>query len=99
MGIVNPIKANSLEELLLDALAGIVTILIPFIVIAVVLVGAQLVFTQAPDKIQEKKKLLLQLLVGVFIIFSAKGILYVVKNTTENIITDTVETAQVQMLI
>ena len=99
MALENPIKSESLTELVLKLLDGVVTVLIPFIVLALVFVGVQLVFAKSGDKIKEKQILLVQLLIGAFIIFSAKGILLVVQNTTQSFIEDTSRAAETQILL
>ena len=79
----NPIEYNTLEEVLFGLLNGIITILIPIIVIGIVYIGFRMVLAaqEKSAKYTELKNAFIWSLVGLFLILGGKGILSVIQNT------------------
>ena len=85
--LTNPINSNSLEDLFITLLDGILTILIPILVVWIVWIGFQFVLSaDNPEKIKDKKQHLVNLVIGLLIVFGAKGILAVIKATILNVV-------------
>ena len=85
----NPIRYNSLGDLLLAIVDGIVILLIPIMVFSIVWLGFQMVLTLYSgnaEKYSEYKKSLTYAFLGLFIVLSAKGILFVIKNTVDQVL-------------
>ncbi len=82
----NPIQASSFESLTLKILDGVVDVLIPFMILAVVWTGTLLVFSIGkPEAMVRSRNHLLWTLIGFIIVLAAKGILKVVETTVKDV--------------
>ena len=87
----NPLKVNSIDELILSIVDGALIILIPFLTLALVYIGFRMVMAfskgdaSGPEYTKWKDTLLWTLL-GLAIVLGAKGILEVLKNSISNIL-------------
>lgn len=80
----NPLKVDSLEELLIAVLNVFITILIPIIVFFIIFSGFKYVTAQGnPGKIEEATTSLLYAIIGGVLILAAVAIAEVLKNTIE----------------
>ena len=81
----NPIKYNSLEDLLLGAFDAIVTIiLIPIMTLSIVFIGFKMVLAGVQGNSEAYAKLKKSFgyaMIGLFVVLAVKGILEVIKNT------------------
>ena len=85
----NPIRYNSLGELLLAVVDGVVTILIPVMVLAIVWIGFKIVvglYQGKGEKFVEARNDLLTAFLGLFIVLAANGIIAVIDNTVSNVL-------------
>ena len=91
----NPIKYNSLPELLTEILQGVTIVLIPVMTLAIVYIGFKMVLAGAsrPEEFAKLKQSLFWALAGLFIVLAAGGILSVIKTTLEQVLVE--ETAVV----
>lgn len=84
----NPIRYNSLTELLVELADGVTLILMPFIVLGIVYVGFRMVMA-GRDKTSEYTKLKKQFgyaLLGLFLVLGARGILAIIQNTVKDVL-------------
>ena len=94
----NPIKYETLGELLLKVLEGATIILLPIITLGIVYIGFQMVITGAskPGEFVKWRNSFMWALVGLFIVLGANGILRVIRNTVDNVLErDVVSATQV----
>ena len=84
----NPLKVNSIQEVLVFVLDAIVTLLIPVVVFMIIYAGFQFVTAQGnPEKLRKAKVALLWVLVGAAIIIGADELAAVISNTVSEIST------------
>ncbi len=82
----NFLGSSDIKSLALSVLDGVITILIPLLVLAIVWAGASLVFSSGkPEAIAKNRKNLIWAIIGALIVLAAKGILTVVEKTIEDI--------------
>ena len=82
----NPIQISSFGSLTLQILDGIVSVLLPFMVLAVVWTGSLLVFSAGkPEVMARNRNHLFWALIGVIIVLAAKGIFKIVENTVKDV--------------
>jgi len=88
VGLKNPVKVNSISELILIVVRVVRYIAIPFVVIAIMFSGYLFIsgyaFSKTPD-ISKAKKTLVYTIIGTFIILSAELVALVMKNTIEGL--------------
>ncbi len=86
--VENPIKYDSITALLVAVLKGLTLILIPFLALAIVYIGFQMVMAGAvnPEKFNKLKYNFILALVGLFLVLAANGVLAVVQNTIGGLI-------------
>ena len=78
----NPLKAESIQEIIFLAVDIAVYIGAAFAVLAIIFVGFKFVFAQGNEtKLKEAKMWLLYIVIGLAILISAKVIVEIVKNT------------------
>lgn len=84
----NPIKYNSLGEILINLVDWVVIILIPILALSIVYIGFRmvLVFGSKPEEYIKWKNSLGWSLVGLFIVLGSKGIILVIQNTVDNVL-------------
>ncbi len=88
IGLKNPVKVDSVSELILIVTRVIRYIAIPFIVVAIMYAGFLFILNAvAPSttKNQDAKKVLLYTVIGAFILLSSELIALVMKNTIEGL--------------
>lgn len=86
----NPIGYESFGQLVTGLVDGLTTILIPFLVLAVAVLGFRMVFAlyDGDSAVYGKlKERLIWTFIGLFLVLGAKGILLVIKNTVGNVLT------------
>ena len=86
----NPIKYNSLPQLLTDILQGITIVLIPVMTLAIVYIGFKMVLAGAskPEEFAKLKQSLFWALAGLFIVLAAGGILSVIETTLKQVLVE-----------
>lgn len=89
VGLKNPIKVNSISELILIVTRVVRYIAIPFIVIMIMYAGYLYIYYSYADpkggKIAEANKTLKYTIIGAFILLSSELIALVMKNTIEGL--------------
>ena len=88
IGLKNPVKVNSISELILIVTRVIRYIAIPFIVVAIMYAGFLFIWGQVTakaDGIKNAKTVLLYTVIGAFILLSSELIALVMKNTIEGL--------------
>lgn len=86
IGLQNPIKVNSISELILIVTRVARYIAIPFVIIAIMYSGWLFVWGSATGKgIKEAKESLKYSVIGAFILLSAELIALVMRNTIETL--------------
>lgn len=82
----NPLNVNTLDSLIIGIVDGIVLILIPIMVLAVVWTGFNLVInSKKPEELSKSKNSLMWSLVGLLLVLGANGVLEIVKNTVNSV--------------
>ena len=86
----NPIKANNFSDLIIGISTGVIDILIPIMVLAIVWVGFLMVWYGAtnPNKLDDLRWSLSYALLGLLIVLGAKGILHVIQSTVQGVLND-----------
>jgi hypothetical protein len=85
-GLTNPIKATSLEQLVVDILNLVIRIGSIVLVFMIIWAGAQFVFAQGkPEKIKEWRNGLMWILIGGVILLGAQVIALGIKATIDEI--------------
>ena len=86
----NPIKYNSLPQLLTDILQGVTIVLIPVMTLAIVYIGFKMVLAGAskPEEFAKLKQSLFWALAGLFIVLAAGGILSVIETTLKQVLVE-----------
>lgn len=80
--LVNPLKAESIEEVIFLAVDLAVYVGTAFAVLAIIFVGFKFVWAQGkPEEIKDAQRWLLYIVVGLAILISAKVIVTIVENT------------------
>jgi len=88
--LCNPLKVNSIEELVLTIIDVILVFLLPVIILYIMYAGYLFVTAQGnPGELTAAKKALLTALIGGVIILGARAILDVVKGTIEAVTGET----------
>lgn len=86
----NPLKYDTLEDLLIALVDGITIVLIPIIVLSIVFIGFKMVLA-GREKTADYTKLKAAFgwsLVGLFLVLGARGILAVIQNTVDDVLED-----------
>ena len=86
----NPLKYDSVGELALKLIDGITMIIMPIIVLAIAYIGFRMVLA-GKDKNADYSKwkdAFAWSLVGLFLVLGARGILYVIQNTVNDVLGD-----------
>ena len=86
----NPLKYDSVGELALKLIDGITVIIMPIIVLAIAYIGFRMVLA-GKDKNADYNKwkdAFAWSLVGLFLVLGARGILYVIQNTVNDVLGD-----------
>ena len=81
----NPLKAKDLKTVLISLLDGVITVAIPLTAFFLVWMGFKILINRDVSKIADLRKVFLAVLVGIFVLFSAKGILLLVNKTVTDI--------------
>ena len=86
----NPIRYESITDLLLALLSGITLVLIPIMTLAIVYIGFNMVIAgySKPEDFKKYKEQLMYALLGLFLVLGARGILSVVRNTVSGVLSD-----------
>ena len=86
----NPIKHNSLEELIFAVINGVTILLMPIIVLSVAYMGFRMVLAGSERNADytKWKKAFGWSLVGIFLVLGARGILFVIQNTVNELLDD-----------
>ena len=84
----NPIEYETLDQLLLALVDGVVTILIPIVALGIVYIGFKMVLSAGskPEEFLKWRMSLLYALIGLFLVLGAKGILGVIKTTVQDVL-------------
>lgn len=88
IGLKNPVKVNSVSELILIVTRVIRYIAIPFIVVAIMYAGFLFIWSQVtanPATLKTAKTTILYTIIGAFILLSSELIALVMKNTIEGL--------------
>jgi hypothetical protein len=86
IGLQNPIKVNSISELILIVTRVVRYIAIPFVVIAIMYVGWLFLWSgYNPGKLNDAKNALYYVFVGAFILLSSELIALVMRNTIQGL--------------
>ncbi|MDD9868049.1 MAG: hypothetical protein OXU73_01830 [Candidatus Campbellbacteria bacterium] len=92
--IDNPLKAQSLTDLISNIIDALLLIVIPLIVVAIVFIGFSMVYNAAignSEKLKENKIWLLYALLGSALILSVYGIKAVIEQTADEILVQNTE--------
>src|SRR3989344_4121375 len=85
VGIQNPLKVNSLSELITKVIDGASYLLIIFAVVAIIWQGMMLVLARGnPEKMKEASARLGYILIGVAIVIGARLLVGVIVNTLDS---------------
>lgn len=84
-GFVNPLKAKSLQELLVQILNAVIFILFPIIVLMIVYTGFLFVAAQGnPTKLTEVRKALVWTVVGALVVLGSKALALAIEATVSS---------------
>ncbi len=86
-GIGNPVKADSIEELLAKIIDAAIVILMPFVVLAIIYSGFMFLIARGNKEALSKAKTnFVWVVIGVAVLLGAKLISYMLKSTVEHIV-------------
>lgn len=91
--LCNPLEYNSFGELVLALTDGITIVLMPIIVLAIAYIGFRMVFAgkEKNADYSKWKNAFAWALVGLFLVLGARGILFVIQNTLNDVLGDEYE--------
>ena len=86
----NPLKYDSVGELLLGLTNGIIAILMPIVVLAIAYIGFRMVLAgrEKNADYSKWKNAFAWSLFGLFLLLGARGILFVIQNTVNDVLGD-----------